>query len=86
MKYILVNNTSRFCWRTKYIYDRIDIKNLKSISFQSFISIGTKTNMKKNYINSYLKKIGFMEVKISNNKKNYSRPENLIKIKNKFMS
>ena len=89
LKYILLNNNSHDSVGGQNTYiDRIDIKNLaKSISFQSFISIGTKTNMKKNYINSYLKKIGFMEVKISNNKKKLlPRPENLIKIKNKFMS
>ena len=51
MKYILLNNNSPDSVGGQNTYiDRIDIKNLaKSISFQSFISIGTKTNMKKLY-------------------------------------
>ena len=89
MKYFLLNNNSHDSVGGQSTFaNTLNIKNLaKSFSFQKYYCIENGANLKKK-INELLneKKTTFIEIKISNSKvKNLPRPNNLIKIKNKFM-
>jgi phosphonopyruvate decarboxylase len=89
LKYILLNNNAHDSVGGQLTYsDSIDFNKFsKSLGFKKFFLIKNKLNL-KNKIQNFIfdKKLSFMEVKVSGNKiKNLPRPDNLIKIKNKFM-
>ena len=88
-KYVLLNNNSHDSVGGQNTYaNDIDFKNFsKSLGFKNYHLIKKNDGIKRN-IQKFLtnKNLGFLEVKISNNKiKNLPRPTNLIKIKNQFM-
>ena len=88
-KYILLNNNSHDSVGGQSTYAKdINFEKLsKSLGFNKFYSINDKKNLKKN-IRDFLfgKKLGFLEVRVSNSKiKKLPRPTDLIKIKNQFM-
>ena len=89
-KYILLNNSAHeSVGGQKTIADQINFSLLsKSLGFKSYALIKNKNNYEKNII-KFLKSSGpsFLEVKIQvKSMKNLSRPSNLKRIKNKFMS
>ena len=88
-KYILLNNNSHDSVGGQKTYaNEINFKKFSnSLGFKKFYVIKNKKNL-KNIIKKFLndKDMGFLEVKVSNNKiNNLPRPKNLIKIKNLFM-
>jgi phosphonopyruvate decarboxylase len=89
LKYILLNNNAHDSVGGQLTHsDSIDFKNFsKSLGFKKFALIKNKFNL-KNKLRNFIfdKKLSFMEVKVSGSKiKNLPRPDDLIKIKNKFM-
>ena len=90
LKYILLNNNAHDSVGGQSTYSNsIDFSKFsKSIGFNKFVLVKNKLNL-KNKIRNFIfdKKLCFMEVKVSGNKiKNLPRPDDLIKIKNKFMN
>ena len=88
-KYILLNNSSHDSVGGQNTYaNHIDFEKLsKSLGFKKFYKIKNNKNLKKN-IKKFLKgnSLNFLEVKVANSKiKNLPRPNDLIKIKNRFM-
>jgi phosphonopyruvate decarboxylase len=89
LKYILLNNNAHDSVGGQPTYSNsIDFSKFsKSIGFKKFILIKNKLNL-KNKLRNFIfdKKLCFMEVKVSGSKiNNLPRPDDLIKIKNKFM-
>ena len=88
-KYILLNNNSHDSVGGQNTYaNDIDFEKLsKSLGFKKFYKIKNNKNLKKN-IKKFLKgnSLNFLEVKVANSKiKNLPRPNDLIKIRNRFM-
>ena len=89
-KYILLNNNTHDSVGGQSTYSNdIDFEKLsKSLGFQKFYSINNQKNVKK-IIKKFLseKNLSFLEVKVTNSKiKKLTRPTDLIKIKNQFIS
>jgi len=89
LKYILLNNNAHDSVGGQSTYsNNIDFSKFsKSIGFNKFVLIKNKLNL-KNKLRNFIfdKNLCFMEVKVSGSKiKNLPRPDDLIKIKNKFM-
>ena len=87
--HILLNNNSHDSVGGQNTYaNDIDFEKLsKSLGFKKFYKIKNNKNLKQN-IKRFLKgnNLNFLEVKITNSKiKNLPRPNDLIKIKNRFM-
>ena len=89
LKYILLNNNAHDSVGGQTTHsNNIDFNKFsKSLGFKEFFLIKNKLNLKnklRNYI--FNKKLCFMEVKVSGSKtQNLPRPDDLIRIKNKFM-
>ena len=89
LKYILLNNNAHDSVGGQPTYSKnIDFSKFsKSIGFKKFVLIKNKLNL-KNKLRNFIfdKNLCFMEVKVSGSKiKNLPRPDDLIKIKNRFM-
>ena len=89
LKYILLNNNAHDSVGGQSTYSNsIDFSKFsKSIGFNKFVLIKNKLNL-KNKLRNFIfdKNLCFMEVKVSGSKiKNLPRPDDLIKIKNRFM-
>ena len=89
LKYILLNNNAHDSVGGQSTYSKsIDFSKFsKSIGFNKFVLIKNKLNL-KNKLRNFIfdKNLCFMEVKVSGSKiKNLPRPDDLIKIKNRFM-